>query len=159
MALGLVSCGVPEMDAELIKSMTLGYERGIVAGIEMGDSWEDLKKNVHDGWEIQEPDGRMSFVTGKWDDFNEVHIAINLSEENEVMGLTYVINGKKENHLLMAEIARALESEFNVKYKVNELGGWNVTGPNGKEYSMSIHSGEEHERTGSKCLTINLFKM
>jgi len=37
--IGLISCNALKMDADLVKSMTIGYDKGLVAGISVGDSW------------------------------------------------------------------------------------------------------------------------
>jgi hypothetical protein len=154
-ALGLFSCGSPKMDSALVKSMTIGHENGIVAGVNVGDSWDDVKKNVHEAWEIDES---THYLSKEWDSFNNVLLSIDLDEDNTVWAISYTINGKKGNHLLMAEIQNALEKEFNAKYKVSESGGWDIVAPNGDQcgLSMNLHKQED---SGNNMLTVTVFNL
>ncbi|MBL4668476.1 MAG: hypothetical protein JKY30_04360 [Flavobacteriales bacterium] len=162
--LGLVSCGAPKMDAKLIKSMTLGYEKGVVAGIDIGDNWGDVKKNAHKEWEIDSPEERVGSamtigsLSRSWDMFNNVFISVGLDNNNNVWELSYTINGKKGNHLLIAEIENALKEEFNYKYEVSEYGGWNFVSPNGGKCGLNLNLNKQ-EDVGSNSLSINVFNL
>jgi hypothetical protein len=145
----MVSCGAPKMDAELIKSMTIGYERGVVAGIEIGDSFDDLKKNMHDGWELKSPE-KSEFTTyltssfsKSYDMMNFISGSISFDSNDKVFEMSYSITAKKGNHLLMAEIQNALEKEFNSKYEVSEAGSWSFSGPNRGKYGVTMSRMEE----------------
>jgi len=148
--LALTSCGNPEMDSELVKQMSLNYESGVVAGVSIGDSWEDVKNEVHKEWEVDEENHSFSKT---WDMFNNVLLSVDLDNDNKVSGLYYTINGKTGNHLLMAEIENALEKEFNVKYEISESEGWSFVASNGDKYILFINTNVQ-EDVGSNSLSI-----
>ncbi|MFT7156849.1 MAG: hypothetical protein ACI8Q1_001864 [Parvicella sp.] len=49
----LISSCTVQMEDEEIHELLFGYNRGLVAGVQIGDSWEDIKKNVRPGWTIR----------------------------------------------------------------------------------------------------------
>jgi hypothetical protein len=155
----MVSCGAPKMDAELIKSMTIGYERGIVAGIEIGDSFDEVKKAIHKGWELKSPEesefstNRTSSFSKSYDMMNFVSGSISFDSNDKVFEMSYSITAKKGNHLLMAEIQNSLEKEFNSKYKGSETDSWTVFGSDGDEFGLTMNKMSE-EDVENKTLTV-----
>ena len=163
MVLGLLSCGAPEMDAELIKSMTLGYENGVVSGVGIGDSFEDVKKNIHKEWMLENPE-KSEFTTYKtssfsksYDMMNFISGSISFDSNGKVFEMSYSISGKEGNHLLIAELQNALQKEFNAKYTAEADDSWGYKAPNGDDCGITMNINEQD--SGSHTLSVSVFNL
>ena len=151
MVLGLLSCGAPKMDSNLVKSMTTGFDEGVVCGISVGDDWEDVKNNIHKEWELN---GEGTQFIKEWDDFNNVILSIDLDSEDKVWAITLAINGKEDNHLLIAEIQNALQKELNSKLEAKDSESWSYKAPNGDECGVMMGLNEQDSGTNSFSVTV-----
>lgn len=154
LTLGLFSCSNPKMDAELIKDMTLGYEKGVVCGVSIGDDLNSVKNNIHKEWSIKE--GTESYFIKEWDDFNYLLLSLDL-ENNKVKNISYTIHGKGENNVLIAELENELQKELGVKFSLKEKGSWDYKDSNGESCSLTMNKFED-EDTGGTMLTVNVHK-
>lgn len=150
--LGIFSCSAPKMDAELVKSMIIGYENGVVAGISVGDNWEDVKNNIHKGWESG---GVEHKFIKSWDDFNNVILFVVINNENKVESFSLTINGKPGNHLLIKQVQNTLQKEFNVKFEAKSDETWNYKAPNGDDCGIIMSFIEQD--TGSNSLGVTVY--
>lgn len=149
---GLTSCGSAEMDSELVKSLVLGYDNGVVAGVGVGDSWEDVKENLSKDWDQGESE---TYFVKEYDEMNFIVLFIDLDENNKVWQLSMSISGKEANHLLMAEIKNELTKEFNAKYEVNQAGeNWSFVSSSGAECSVMMN--ESESGNGNKSLSVSV---
>lgn len=152
--IGLISCNAPKMDADLVKSMTTGYDKGVVGGISIGDSWEDVKSNIHKGWELDESIHKFSKV---WDDFNNVILSIDMDSENKVRSINLTINGKEGNHLLISEVQNILQKEFNIKYGAKINDSWSYKAPNGSDCSITMNLNKQE--TGTHSFNVDVYSL
>lgn len=149
---GLTSCGSAEMDSQLVKSLIVGYDRGVVSGVDVGDSWDTVKENLSKDWD--QGGSETSFIK-EYDDMNFVVLSIDLDENDQVWQMSMSISGKEVNHLLMAEIKNELTKEFNVKYEVSEDGnGWGFIAANGDDCGINMN--ESDSGNGNKSLSVSV---
>lgn len=151
---GLSSCGSPEMDPSTVKAMTLGYDKGIVAGIDVGDNWEDVKENLHKDWETE--DGKHFMK--KWDEMNFMVLNIDLNSDNKVRQLSMTISGKSGNLLLIEELKSDLTKEYNDKYEVKKQGtSWGFVAKNDDPCNVLMNFIEGDN--GSKTLSVSVMNL
>lgn len=153
--LGIFSCGSPNMNSELVKSMTLGYENGIVCGISLGDDFNSIKEKIHKDWKIKE--GSIGSFIKEWDGFNYIILSLETNKQGKLKNISYTITGKDENRVLIAEIERDLTLELNGKFPQKEEGSWDYQGSKEESYSLTMNKFID-EDTGATTLVVNAYQ-
>ena len=138
----LVSC-TPNMDGTEIESMTLEYDKGIFAGIDIGDSWEDVKSTCHRSWEIQEEEiykGVPNYVLRKdWDEgYNFMYLNCKLDEQKKVIGLSFELHGTEKNALKAREFMHKVYAFYSDILTPNSNTSWEYFPENGMKYNVSF---------------------
>lgn len=120
--IGLISCSSPKMDEDQI-SKALLVEDGIIGGIDMNDSWEDVKKIDPDFWTVREADGIYQ-LRKEWDDFNHLSLSVNLNNEQKVNQIELTLTGRDDNGKTIASIYNKLVHFYSNKFDKKSEEEW-----------------------------------
>ena len=158
--LGLNSCAAPEMEEANIHEMLFNQKRGLISGVEPGDSWEDMKKNHHPDWVIREDhsDGMNIYQYRKdWDEgYNYMYLSVSLDENDKINQMNFSMSATTGNLLQLKKLEMKFISDFSLISLTEKTNDWTYFAENGDEYNVSlttINIEEDH-----KILTVNVLK-
>ena len=149
------SCGV-KLESEEIDKLVFGYDRGLFVGVELGDSWEDVKKNHREGWTIRE-EGDIYQFRKDWDQGNDMmFVTFQLDENSKVEGMEFSMTTTPGNWEEMNKVEKKFVSDLNLITSSNNKTEWTYFDAIGKEYSIVyVPSVGDDER---KYFSIRAFK-
>jgi hypothetical protein len=126
-ALFLSSCGNAELTLEEMNNLVVEYNGGDApfAGVNIGDDWNEIKKNYSTDWVVSE-DGTNGSLKKEWDFYNSIFISIYLDENKKVKSMSMNFETSLENTVHLIEVSRALDNKFDKKYKVNGEESWEL---------------------------------
>jgi len=110
------SCTRERINQEQTTEMLMGYEKGLIAGIDLGDNWDDIKANHHEGWTVRE-DHTVEEYNGIKDEYiiNQLNVPIphyplmmvlsfELNNQNNIIDIDFTIFGKPEDKLYLTKL-------------------------------------------------------
>jgi len=131
--LGLSSCSSASIDVAEADELLLKQKRGLVAGFEIGDNWEDIKKNANKLWTIRE-ESDIFQLRKDWDlGNNMMYIGFELDEQKNVEKIRFYMIGKDDATITYI---KALKKKFEIDYKNLYL---SKIGENSWEYQSKEH--------------------
>ncbi|MFK8038542.1 MAG: hypothetical protein AB8B74_09655 [Crocinitomicaceae bacterium] len=137
----MVSCGT-KMESEEIHGLVFGYSRGLMLGVDIGDSWEDVKKNCRSGWAIREED-QIYQLRKDWDMGNDMmYASFNLDDRNTVQEMEFSITASGGNILELKKLHQKFIQDFNLITSQNLKTDWQYSAPNGNLYTIMLTSME-----------------
>jgi hypothetical protein len=132
----LSSCNNSKMDYEEIKKEVLGTSKGIIADIEIGSTWQNVKDLFKKDWEVDETSHKLIKT---YDKFNNVILQVGVDRDNIVRSLSLTINGEKINHLTVEKLNSDFEKKFNEQFSpVSAVENWGFKAPNGDSCGIII---------------------
>lgn len=146
----LTSCGgSSEMDFVEIKSILL-QKNGLIAGIELGESIEDVKGKKLKGFVLDDkPIENHQILRRKYgSDWTNNQVVIGLqTEENKVKYIDVMIfGGLAENRIKLKKFMSEIFNHFDTRFQRIDDKSWEFKNPNGKTIQIRIDSfiiGEE----------------
>lgn len=151
--MGVTSCSAPKMDEEQITKVLI-VDEGIIGGVNLNDSWEDVKKLNPDFWEVHESDGDWS-LRKNLDMFNRLSLSFSLTPDKKVKEIHFNIDGRGENRVVIASIYNKLFKSFEAKFDKEDSENWKSQI---KNHEASIHlSKGSHD--GGESLYITSYAM
>ncbi len=111
------ACSVTIEEQELI-DLVLNYEKGIIAGVEIGDSEESIKAGHNSGWEIKTGGVNDNFdyqYRKQWDEReNGLYVGFKLDAEGKVYDIDLRLCSKGSGNVLTArKFMFAVFEKFN----------------------------------------------
>ena len=150
----MVSCTGERINQEQTTEMLIGYEKGILAGIDLGDNWDDIKANHHEGWTVRE-DHIIEEYEGETYQNTVIQLNVpidhyplmmgltfDLDELNNIVDIDFFIKGKPEDKLYLTKLLRQIQDEFNRKFEFIEENSWVYESPAGEKCPLSITKNE-----------------
>lgn len=136
----LSSCGHTLEPSEVRKNV-LDFDEGLFAGISIGDSWEDVKKEKADYWDVREDTGfgegspDIIQLRKEWDGPSDMmYIGFMLDDNKKITRIEFDLHANGSNittgQLLYKEFASNLSIRYD-KLSAGEYPTWNV-GQNGE---------------------------
>jgi len=150
----LLSCSAPEIDKNLLEDMLFKQEKGIIAGASIGDTWEEIKSNIHPDWEVNDTEKRISKT---YDDLNFVTMSFDFYDSDKCNGLGVSISAEKGNHLTLAQLEKSLKIHLDTTLPLDKYGKWAYIDKAGNEYSSNYNFNTSSENL--KSINFDLFKM
>lgn len=148
---GLTACKV-EVKPEEIDQMIFGYSRGVIAGIDVGDTWDYVKENHNDFWNVREDhyeDGISVYQLRKdWEEgYNYSFLGFELDENERIQEMEYTLMLSNDNKPLLEIYRQKIIADFNLITASNEMEKWKYYGPDGQEYAITLTLNEINEET------------
>tara|TARA_Y100000385_G_scaffold135063_1_gene140269 strand:+ start:125 stop:664 length:540 start_codon:yes stop_codon:yes gene_type:complete len=147
----LASCGgSSEMDFVEIKSILL-QKKGLIAGIELGESIENVKSKKLNGFVLDDKpiNEKHQILRRKYgSDWTNNQVVIGLqTEENKVKYIDAMIfGGLAENRVKLKKFMSEIFNHFDTRFQRIDDKSWEIKKPNGKTIQIRIDSfiiGEE----------------
>jgi hypothetical protein len=129
------SCGA-KMERKEIHDLVFGYDRGLMVGVDIGDSWETVKNNHRDGWTVREEDGIYQFRKD-WDQGNDMmFVTFQLDQDQNVEGMEFSMTATPGNWEEMKILEKKFVSDLNLITSSENKNEWSYYGPYGDEYTV-----------------------
>lgn len=151
----LFSCGV-EVTKDEIKPMLFGQSRGIIAGVDMGDTWASVKQSHPKGWEVREDKSSNIYQIRKdWEEGNNtMNLTFGLDDEKKIQSMEYTLTLMGSNVDVLREIQKLFIADFNLITLQQNTEAWIYTGKNKVAYLITLT--RESYREDSETLTISV---
>jgi hypothetical protein len=131
------SCSV-QMDDEEIHGLLFEYKSGLIAGVQIGDSWEIVKSNARDGWTIRDEPGFYQYRKD-WDQGNDMMmVTFYLDESKNVIGMEFSMTAMTNNYPQMDLLKKKFISDFNLIMATKQTNNWEYLSDDGDFYSIVI---------------------
>lgn len=138
------ACGTA-IEQEEVDNLVFGYDRGLMVGVEIGDSWEDVKKNHREGWTIVE-EGNIYQFRKDWDQGNDMmNVTFTIDENKNVDGIELSMTASEGNWPVMKMLEKKMISDLNLITSSNSNEKWSYFGPNGNQYTVLYEQREGDE--------------
>jgi hypothetical protein len=138
----LVSCSSGRnFTTEDLNNLLMDYNQGIIAGVDIGDSWEDIKKTLNQRWIVSEDlpgSVRLSDDMNNFPD-SQCFVILKFDSNQKVNNISVGIDGKDKEAIL------ALKKFYKkIEYRASQLGkpqttkGWYLIEREGAPYDISL---------------------
>lgn len=118
---------------EDLRELLLEYDRGIIAGVEIGDNWDKVQKGVKRGFAVRKIDSmdgyhrQFSHIWGMNGSGGWLEVNFRLDEENEVSAIKMLFGFAESNRpsatTLQTDLTTHLDSLFGSTEQINV---WNL---------------------------------
>ena len=120
--LPLAAC-TPKLDRAEVKQMLLSQPRGLIGGIEFGDSWEKIKAEHDPRYTVRDEKTTIggfkeSFLQLRHDlggPDNGYFLTFQVDEQNNVKSYGASVYGRKENAIVVRDVFDDLTAQFDAK--------------------------------------------
>lgn len=148
------SCAPAEVNFDEVEQMLL-VDRGVVAGTNLGDSWESVSENCSPLWkpvvrEVEGMDGNENYyeLRKQYDDDNQVHVAFYLDEDKNISSISAQVIVTGKNRVEARKFMFKAFEFFNSKFKTSGENSWEVAIKNGEKpakltCTTSTYEGDE----------------
>lgn len=144
------------MEEQEIHDLVFGYDRGVVVGVRLGDSWESVKENVRPGWTVREEPGIHQFRKD-WDLGNDMMmVTFELNSENQVDGMNFNMTAMPNNYPQLDLLKKKFISDFNLITVSKQVNDWDWYSANDELYTIVITQAEPN--SGRKSFEITISK-
>lgn len=144
MVFTFASCGT-KIETEEVNGLVFGYDRGLMVGVDIGDNWEDVKKNCREGWDIREEDNIYQFRKD-WDQGNDMmYVTFSLDENKNIDEMEFKMNASTGNLVELKNLEKMFIQDFNlitIEYLKTD---WTYYAPNGETYTIILNTIELDE--------------
>ncbi|CAG5076322.1 hypothetical protein [Parvicella tangerina] len=151
------ACSV-EVKKEELKPMLFGQSRGLIAGVDIGDTWEEVKENYPEGWTVRESheDGLDIYQIRKdWDEgSNYMNLSFGFDEEGLINEMRYTLTLSDKSRLALVEVQKMFIADFNRVTLQEKTDQWKYYGPDGNPYIISLQVIELNENTESLAIDV-----
>ncbi|MBI2968720.1 MAG: hypothetical protein HYY40_13045 [Bacteroidetes bacterium] len=135
----LFSCSV-KIEESFLNEMILKPEKGIIAGVDIGDSWETIKINHNPEWEIREEniDGNTIYQLWKrWDEHdNTMHLTFNLDGNKIIREIEFRVRGTGENAVTIRKFMHTIYDHYSKKLNIASSDSWQYATVDGARYKV-----------------------
>jgi len=150
----LISCTGERINQEQTTEMLMGYEKGLIAGIDLGDNWDDIKANHHEEWTVREEHTVEEFEGETYENtVIQLNVPIDhyplmmgltfdLNEQNNIIDIGFFIKGMPEDKLYLTKLYKKMQNEFSSKFEFVEENNWIYTSPAGEKCPLTLSKNE-----------------
>ena len=157
-ALLFTSCGGTKFTEEDITNLLFKYDKGILAGVDIGDNWDDIKANHNSEFTVREEKtvlGGMIYQLRKDNnDDNMIHVDFELDDAKNVTTIRYSIMlsiDGIEDVSFMNKLKNTIADLFTNKlfypviFDEADVKQWKIF-KNGKAYTIYLSSSENTDQ-------------
>ena len=125
----------PKMDETKIEKMLLVADKGLISGIDIGDTWDEIKSNCSEEWTIDENNKilRKDWTNG----FDFIIMELFIDENNKVSRISCGVYGTKDNAIVAKTFFIKATNYFNKKLNKTSIDNWEYTSKNNKKYNVN----------------------
>ena len=170
-ALLFTSCGGTKFTEEDMTNLLFKYDKGILAGVNIGDNWDDIKANHNSEFTVREEEmsvGDMIYQLRKDNnDDNMIHVDFELDDAKNVTTIRYSImlsiDGVEDvsfKNKLKNTIADLFTNKlfYQVTFDEPDIKQWKIK-RNGKAYAVYLSSSENtDQKIGHLDIDVTLVK-
>ena len=152
----LSACQV-EVSEENIRSMIFDEPRGLIAGIDIGDSWTYVKENHPAGWEVRELNEDLDLyqIRKDWEEgYNTMNLSFRLNSDETIHEMDFGLILSDGNKLILKHMEELFVLRFNELASGTDEYFWLYKAPTEKMYSISLMRFELNEKSSSLSVSV-----
>ncbi len=136
-ALIFISCGV-KLDESEIDYLVFDYDRGLMIGVDIGDSWEDVKKSHNENWSIVE-NGNINQLRKDWDEGNNMmNISFSLDDNKLITDMSFSMFASGGNIETLTKTKNTISYDFDSRLNKLDDNKWSYFTSDGSEYYIIL---------------------
>ncbi len=136
----IASCSTsnPKMDEAKIEEMILVTDRGLISGLDIGDTWDEIKSNCSKDWTIDEVDENNKILRKDWTTgFDFIIMELSFYENNVLSRIRCGVYGTKDNAIVAKTFFTKATNYFDKKLNKTSTDNWEYTSKDNKKYSVN----------------------